>query len=97
MNDELGMEVEIVNDNNEEVLDTNEYSEESGGGNLGKIMVVAAIGVVGLGIACYRKNRGKLDQMRIKRLEKKGYQVYKIDDVYDEEDFDEESNDDTDN
>lgn len=95
MSEEMKVEeMELVTNANEEVLDTYEDSEVLGGGVLGKVLVGALITGAGLGAAYLCKNRGKLDEWRIKKLEKKGYQVYKADEVYeDDEYFDEENSD----
>lgn len=74
---------EIRNENEimDEVMDENEevrvIPEETANDGLVKIVVgVGLIVVAGVGALVY-KNRGKLDEWRIKKLEKKGYRIYK--------------------
>lgn len=62
-------------------VDTYEPEEISEGGSIGKL-AVAGISVIGAGVVLY-KNRNKLKQKwtegRIKKLEKQGYKVTKLD------------------
>lgn len=51
-----------------------EYCEPTGKKGLAIGLGLAALG--GLGVLAY-KGRGKLEDMRVKRLEKKGYVVYR--------------------
>lgn len=81
---------------NTEVSTINDDFETSGGGIAGKIVVgtlaVAAVGA-GAALLCKNKVKTKIEERRIKKLEKKGYVVYKPDEVVDEpedEYFDEE-------
>ena len=63
----------------------NENCEDSGKGILGKILVGAVIAAgAGVGAALY-KNRDKLEQRRIAKLEKKGYRVFKAAEIVEEE------------
>ena len=76
---------EIITTNNdmiETVTDTEldyENYEDVGtsSGVLGKVLLGAAVGVGGVAALVY-KNRNKILDWRIKRLEKKGYKVEKI-------------------
>lgn len=91
MNEEM-MNLEEME--NTEVIELDDELETSNGGILGKIVVGTVIAAVGAGAALLYKNRGKLDEHRIKKLEKKGYAVYKIDDTVELEDnFDDEDDD----
>lgn len=90
MNEEMKVEeMEIVNDRDEVISeDTCVELEESGNGIFGKLVFGAMIAGVGLGVAYLRKNRDKLDELRIKKLERKGYKVSKEDefeDIYDDD------------
>lgn len=82
MNEEIKKEeLEIM----EEVVD--DYNEVETSGS--KMLATVVIGAVCAGVAAILyKNRGKIEEWRIKRLEKKGYIVYKPDEV-DDEDFEE--------
>ena len=71
MNEETTMINEIEN---EEVFDTTEPIEESGEGLLGLLLLGAVS--VGAGVtAWWYKKSGKLNERRIKKLEKQGYVV----------------------
>lgn len=76
---------------NEEMMTTMEETEEiehlgtyevihepesSNGGLIGKLVIGAAIVGAGAAALIY-KNRAKLEQKRIQKLEKKGYVIYK--------------------
>ena len=99
MNEEIrNNEMELVNNSEVEVLDYSDNYEESGSGILGKVMIGAAIAGVGLGAVLLRKNRDKINDWRIRKLEKAGYTVAKVEDAenYEEhvvsnEDVDDES------
>lgn len=71
---------------NVEIIELDEEPETSGGGILGKIVVGTVVAAVGVGAALLYKNKGKLDERRIKKLEKRGYVVYKTDDSDESED-----------
>lgn len=91
---------------NEEIMTTNEDLEVTylepeeieEGGSIGKIVAVGAgIVAAGAGIALAVKKFGpKLTERKIKSLEKKGYRVFKEDDIQDvvevdvEDDFESE-------
>ena len=67
-----------VNENVEENETLDETPEEMGEIDVKKIVFgLGAIVVAGVGAIAY-KNRGKLEKWMIKKLEKKGYQVTKI-------------------
>ena len=73
------MNEEMRNENietEEAAMDTCVETEASGGKGVGKL-VVAAIAVAGVGIALLHKNKDKLENRKIKKLEKKGYTVLK--------------------
>ena len=62
---------EEINENEE--IEVYTEPEESGSRILGKV-VIGALVVVGAGVAALiYKNKGKLDERRIRKLEKKGY------------------------
>lgn len=67
-----------VNENVEENETLDETPEEMGEIDVKKIVFgLGAIVVAGVGAIAY-KNRGKLEKWMIKKLEKKGYQVTKL-------------------
>lgn len=67
-------EVETV-----EEMEDNEVSENSGKKKFGKLLIGAAVvGVVG---AILYKNRAKFEERKIEKLRKKGYVIYKADEV----------------
>ena len=73
MNEETKVIDEIMN---EEVFDTTEPIEESGEGLFGLLLLGAVS--VGAGVtAWWYKKSGKLNERRIKKLEKQGYVVTK--------------------
>lgn len=74
MEENKTMEMEVVNDN--EVMDAYESDENSDKG-FSIVKVGAVLAAIGVGIAVVRKSKGKLDDWRIRRLEKKGYTVTK--------------------
>ena len=75
------MENEIMDMQNEEVVMTNEETEENKGfGTIGKIVAGIVIAGLGAGAIIY-KNRDKFDERKARRLEKKGYVVYRPDEV----------------
>ncbi len=70
VNEELNNEIETVC----------EEIETSGGGS--KLLVGALIaGVAGLVAFAYNKNKTKLEERRIEKLRKKGYVIYREDEV----------------
>lgn len=78
---------EEINENEE--IEVYNEPEESGSGILGKV-VIGALVVVGAGVAALiYKNKGKLDERRIRKLEKKGYIIQRPIDV--DTDVDDES------
>ena len=68
-----------VNENVEEIKVVDETSEETDGNvDIVKVAVgLGAIVVAGIGAIAY-KNRGKLEEWIVKMLEKKGYQITKV-------------------
>lgn len=63
-----------------EVVEGIAESDTAGGGLAKTIVVGAAALLTTLGVVAYKK-RNKIDEWRIKRLEKKGYAVYKPQDA----------------
>lgn len=77
------MENEIMEMQNEEVMEVYEEPEETtGNGLLGKIVAGAVVVAIGAGALIY-KNRNKLEERRIKKLEKKGYVIMTTDEYMD--------------
>lgn len=85
------MEERFEEMNNVEVDETNEETRKSNAGLIGIGAGLVAAGVVG-GIALFRKNKGKIadkkaakqakaEAKQIEKLEKKGYVVYRTEDV----------------
>lgn len=69
----------------EETNDTCENSDTQNYGLIGKILVgVIGLTVAGAGALAY-KNRDRLEKRRIEKLKKKGYVVYKSDDMLEDE------------
>ena len=88
-NEETKNEImELDNDTEAEVYDL-EPEEESGNGILGKILIGAGVLAAGGLAALVYKNRDKLEERRIKKLEKKGYTVIRPEQFV-EEDFDDD-------
>ena len=71
MEENKTMEMEVMDNN--EVMD----ADENSGKGFGIVKVGAVLAAIGVGIAVVRKSKGKLDDWRIRRLEKKGYTVTK--------------------
>lgn len=69
----------------EETVDACENSNSQNYGLIGKILVgVIGLTVAGAGALAY-KNRDRLEKRRIEKLKKKGYVVYKSDDMLEDE------------
>lgn len=69
----------------EETVDACENSDTQNYGLIGKILVgVIGLTVAGAGALAY-KNRDRLEKRRIEKLKKKGYVVYKSDDMLEDE------------
>lgn len=69
----------------EETVDVCENSDTQNYGLIGKILVgVIGLTVAGAGALAY-KNRDRLEKRRIEKLKKKGYVVYKSDDMLEDE------------
>lgn len=77
-------EIKNVNDIVEEVEEV-AVTPEITGGNLKKVAVGLGVGAVAVVTAWAIKNKDKLDEWRIRKLEKKGYTVIKPDTVEVEE------------
>ena len=74
--------IDEINTTNEDGVDVIELEpEESGNGFAGKLVAILAVGAVGVIGGLLYKNREKLEQRQIKKLEKKGYVIYKSDEV----------------
>lgn len=80
MHDEIETKEDVVN------YDNFDYEEEKGSSGIAGAVVkgILAAAVVGGGALIY-KNRQKLEERKIKKLEKKGYVIYKPTEVVDEE------------
>lgn len=77
-------EIKNVNDIVEEVEEV-AVTPEITGGNLKKVAVGLGVGAVAVVTAWAIKNKDKLDEWRIRKLEKKGYTVIKPETVEVEE------------
>lgn len=73
----MNEEIMVINEEIEdaEVMDIIEEPEVTSNGNLGKLVVGAAIVGVGAVAAIIYKNRDKFEQKKIAKLRKKGYVV----------------------
>lgn len=81
MNNEImnnGMNVEEVNLEEDVIVVCEDPSNDEN--PVGVVIALAAAAVIGIG-AIIMKRKGKFDEWRIKRLEKKGYVVLKPDQV----------------
>lgn len=87
---------EIKNEVMENEMENYEANEEISGKGLPLGIIIGGIAVVGTGIAAARKfGKGKIDEMRVRKLEKKGYVVTKPEDIIEDEvDSNEESKED---
>ena len=81
-------EIKNATDIAEEIENVNVMPEIKGG-NLKKVAIGLGVGAVAVVTAWAIKNKGKLDDWRICKLEKKGYVVYKPDEVKVEDDSEE--------
>lgn len=62
-------------------IEMEDYDYECAGGGLGKIMLaVGALGIAALGGIIY-KNKDKIEARKVEKLRKKGYVIYKEDEV----------------
>lgn len=77
---------EEVRTNNEGIIDAvetvvNDLPAKSGIGNVLKIVIPVGLGIAaGVGVAIC-KAKGVFEKRAVKRLKKKGYEVYKIDEI----------------
>lgn len=82
--------ITIENENDFEIADAIdgefEFSEKPNYGVIGAVCALIAGGVAAI---CY-KNRHKFEEHQVKRLRKKGYEVYKIEEVEDSVEADSE-------
>lgn len=76
----MNNEMYVEDIDNEEAIVVCEDTDNSGENSIGVVLALAAAAVVGIG-ALIAKRKGKFDEWRIKRLEKKGYVVLKPDQV----------------
>lgn len=77
---------------NTDVMEICDDAVSSGNGIVGKLVVGAV--VVGAGVAALLyKNRAKLEERRVRKLEKKGYVIYRPGDF----DYEEENSEDSEN
>lgn len=95
--DELNMtnvEIENEEENNVEFEPVEVFEEDAGNGLAGLVVIIGAIGTAAVALFKNKdKIAEKLDQRRIKKLEKKGYTISKPV----EEDAHEDVNDETEN
>lgn len=83
------MNEEMVTIENAEVVEVYEEAEKAGSGIIGKVILgLVAVGI-GAGALVY-KNRDKIEERRIRKLEKKGYVISRPEqnDVADSEECD---------
>lgn len=72
--------IEMGTENTEDVT-VYEMEPETSGGGLVKILAVVGLGVAAAGAALWHKNKDKIEEKNIEKLRKKGYLVYKADEV----------------
>lgn len=83
------MNEEIMNVNTEEIeeienleeTEAMELYEDSDCSGVGLIVLAVGTAIVGAGAALYHKNKAKIEDWRIKRWEKKGYQITKLEEI----------------
>lgn len=78
--------IEMGTENIEDVT-VYEMEPETSGGGLVKILAVVGLGVAAAGAALWHKNKDKIEEKNIEKLRKKGYLVYKADEVEDADGF----------
>lgn len=81
-------------------LDTVDYEESSSSGKIGKIVLGVGLGLAAAGVVVWHKTKDKIEAKQIERLKKKGYVIYREEDVEvvevdSEEDCEEADADDT--
>lgn len=76
------MEEILTNEELQEIEENEDCVTECSGGGLGKLLIGGLIlGVVAAGVAAYKKFQPKLEERKIKNLEKRGYTVLKSDTI----------------
>lgn len=82
----MNEEIKVLDENEieEVVMDNEEYPETSSNGILG-VLALATVAVGGAVGGLIYKNRNKLEERKIKKLEKKGYIITRPDPVEDVE------------
>lgn len=83
------MNEEIMNVNTEEIeelenleeTEAMEFYEDSDCSGAGLIVLAVGTAIIGAGAALYHKNKAKIEDWRIKRWEKKGYQITKLEEI----------------
>lgn len=81
MNEEMMMTTMEENTNTETTENYGYYEETDNSDNGLAVKVLLGVGAaVGAGIAAWKATKNKREEWQIKRMEKKGYQVTKIDD-----------------
>lgn len=75
--EELNMtNVENVEENNEELEPIEVFEEDAGNGIAGLVVLIGAIGTAVVALITNKKKiADKMDQRRVKKLEKKGYSI----------------------
>lgn len=73
-------EMDMVKD--VEVIDL--YPETNGGAKIGKLAIGLGVAAVGTVITLACKNRSKIEEWKINRFRKKGYEIYKVEDLSEE-------------
>ncbi len=72
----------LVNDELNNEIEAADYEDYETSGRGSKLLVGALIaGVAGVAAFAYKKNKTKLEERRIEKLRKKGYVIYREDEV----------------
>lgn len=80
MNEEMMMTTTMEENTNAETTENYGYYEETDNSDngLGMKLLLGGVAAVGAGIAAWKATKKKREEWQIKRMEKKGYQVTKI-------------------
>lgn len=77
MNEEMMTMVEEIENNEATELEVYEESAKSGNGIAGKIAIGVVAAAAGVGALVWHKTKAKREERAIRKLEKKGYVIYK--------------------
>lgn len=80
MNEEMMTVVEEIENDEVKEVEVCEEPVETGNGIVGKIVVGAIVAGAGVGALIWHKTKAKREERAIRKLEKKGYVIYKTQD-----------------